>query len=62
MRLTRVPINIDGVNSVVEFEIVEIMDTFQSYPYFLGLYWGFENQAIINLKKREICGAHEKGN
>jgi hypothetical protein len=42
------------LQSIVEFEFIEIMDNSQSYPTFLGLDWAFNNQWIINLKKREI--------
>jgi hypothetical protein len=42
------------VHSVADFEVIEIMDNSQSYPTFLRLDWAFENQMIINLKKREM--------
>jgi hypothetical protein len=54
-RLTGVPVNIDGVcNSVADFEVIEIMDDSQPYPTLMGLEWEFDNQEIINLKKREM--------
>jgi hypothetical protein len=53
-RLVGVHVNIDGVCNIAKFEVIEIMDNNQSYPTFLGLDWAFENQAIINLKKREM--------
>jgi len=37
---------------VVGFEIIEIVDDNNNYPSLLGLDWAFDNQAIINLKKR----------
>jgi hypothetical protein len=48
---TILPINIDGVHSVAEFAVIDIMDKSQSYPNFLGLDLAFENHDIINLKK-----------
>jgi hypothetical protein len=53
-RLTGVPVNIDGVHSVADFEVIEIMDDSQPYPTLMGLEWDFDNQEIINLKRREM--------
>jgi hypothetical protein len=46
--------NIDGVHSVAEFEVIEIMDDSQPYLALMGLEWEFDNHAIINLKRREM--------
>jgi hypothetical protein len=53
-RLVGVLVNIDGVHNIADFEVIEIVDNSQSYPTLLGLDWAFDNQAIINLKKREM--------
>jgi hypothetical protein len=53
-RLTGVPVNIDGVRSVADFEVIEIVDDNQPYPTLMGLEWDFDNQVIINLKRREM--------
>jgi hypothetical protein len=45
-------VNIDGVNIVVEFEVIEIMDDSQPYPTLMGLECKFDNHAIMNLKRR----------
>jgi hypothetical protein len=52
-RLTRVPMNIDGVCIMAYFEAIEIVDDIQPYPTSMGLEWVFDNHEIINLKKRE---------
>jgi hypothetical protein len=52
--LEGLPINIDGVCSVSNFEVIEIVDNSQPYPALLGLDWAFDNHEIINLKKREM--------
>jgi hypothetical protein len=52
--LTGVPVNIDGVHNMEEFEVIEIMDDNQPYPTLMGLEWDFDNQEIINLKRREM--------
>jgi hypothetical protein len=36
-RLKRVPVNIDGVQSVIDFEVIEIMDDNKKYPTLMGL-------------------------
>jgi hypothetical protein len=53
-RLTGIPVNIDGVCSVTDFEVIEIVDDNQPYPTLMGLEWAFDNQAIINMKRREM--------
>jgi hypothetical protein len=53
-RLVGVIMNIDGVHSVDDFEVIEIVDNIKLYPTFPRLYWAFNNQEIINLMKREM--------
>jgi hypothetical protein len=53
-RLKGVPVNINGVCSVVDFEVIDIVDDIQPYPTIMGLEWDFDNQAIIKLKRREM--------
>ena len=53
-RLSSVPVDIDGVHSLVDFEVIEIIDDNMSYPALLGIDWAFNNQAIINLKKKTM--------
>jgi hypothetical protein len=53
-QLMGVPMNIDGVHIMEDFEFIEIMDEIQPCPTFMGLEWDFYNQMIINLKRREM--------
>jgi hypothetical protein len=53
-QLIRVPVNIYGVHSVLYFEVIETMDDNQPYLALMGLEWEFDNQDIINMKKREM--------
>ena len=46
--------NIDGVRSIEDFKVIEIVDDNQPYPTLLGLGWAFKNQEIINLKRKEM--------
>jgi hypothetical protein len=50
-RLKGVTIDLDGVCTKADFEVIEILDDTTPYPSLLGLDWVFDNQAIINLKK-----------
>jgi hypothetical protein len=52
--LTGVSVSIDGVRSLADFEVIEIVDGSTPYPTLLGLDWAFENQTIIDLKKRQM--------
>ena len=40
--------------SLSDFEVIEIIDDSTPYPALLGIDWEFENQAIINLKKKTM--------
>jgi hypothetical protein len=53
-RLTGVSVSIDGVCNLADFEVIEIVDGSTPYPTLLGLDWAFENQTIIDLKKRQM--------
>ena len=51
-RFLSVQINIDGVNTIANFKVIEIIDDSNPYPALLGIEWAMENDAVINLKKR----------
>jgi hypothetical protein len=53
-RLKGVTIDLDGVRTKADFEVIEIVDDTTPYPMLLGLDWAFNNQAIINLKTRKM--------
>jgi hypothetical protein len=53
-RLKGVTIDLDGVCTKTNFEVIEIVDVTTPYPKFLGLDWEFDNQTIINLKTRNM--------
>ena len=52
--LSNVPVDLHGVCSLADFEVIEIIDDIMSYHAMLGIDWVFENQAIINLKKKTM--------
>jgi hypothetical protein len=53
-RLKGVTIDLDGVRTMADFEVIEIVDDTTSYPSLLGLDWAFDKHAIINLKTRKM--------
>ena len=50
-RLEGVKVDIAGVNTYTDFEVIDIMGDKDPYPALLGIDWAFENYAIIDLKK-----------
>jgi hypothetical protein len=46
--------NIEGVKMKAYFEVIEIMDDFDPYPSLLGIDWAFDNNVVLNLKKRHM--------
>ena len=53
-RLSNVLVDLDGVHSLDDFEVIEIIDDSMLYPALLVIDWEFEKQAIINLKKKTM--------
>ena len=53
-RLSCIPIDFEGVRTLADFEVIEIIDDSKPYPALLDIDWAFENQAIINLKKKTM--------
>jgi hypothetical protein len=49
-----VTIDLDGVHTKVNFEVIKIVDGTTPYPTLLGLDWEFDNKAIIILKMRKM--------
>jgi len=52
--LTGVSVSIDGVCSLVDFEVIEIVDGSTLFLVLLGIDWAFENKTIIDLEKRQM--------
>ena len=47
-------VDIDGVRSLVDFEVIEIIFESNLFPALLGIGWDFDNLEVINLKKKKI--------
>jgi hypothetical protein len=50
-RLESVEIDVAGVKTVANFEVIEIMGNKDPYPTLLGIDWDYENYALIDLNK-----------
>lgn len=53
-RLSSVLVDLDGVHSLADFEVIEIIDHSMSYLTLLSIDWAFDNQVITNLKKKTM--------
>ena len=51
-RFPSVTVDIDGVSTLEDFEVIEIIDDSNPYLALLGIEWAIDNYAIINLKNR----------
>jgi hypothetical protein len=49
--LESVEIDVAGVNTIADFEVIEIMGHKDPYPALLRIDWAYENYAVIDLKK-----------
>ena len=53
-RFPSVPVDIDGVSTLADSEVIEIIDDRNPSPALLGIEWEIENDAVINLKNRQM--------
>jgi hypothetical protein len=53
-RLKGIPVDLDGVHTMDDFEAIDIVDNTLPYPTLLDMDRDFDNQAIINLKARKM--------
>ena len=53
-RFLDLQIDIDGVSTFADFEVIEIIDDSNPYLALLGIEWAMANAAVINLKKRQM--------
>jgi hypothetical protein len=50
-RLEHVLLDIDGVRTFTDFEVIEIVDDKCPYPALLGIDWAFYNSIVVDIKK-----------
>ena len=51
-RVPQLLVEVEGLNTYADFDVIEIVDESSSYPVLLGIGWENENLAVINFKKR----------
>jgi hypothetical protein len=44
-------VDIDGVRTFVDLEVIEIVDDSCPYPMLLGIDWAFNNSTFLDLNK-----------
>ena len=50
-RLNQVPMEVEGLRTHSDFEVIDIVDVTNPYPTLLGINWKIDNQTIITFKK-----------
>jgi hypothetical protein len=53
--LEHVPVDVDGVRTFADFELIYILDDICSYLVLLGIDWAFNNSSVVDLKKRRMA-------
>jgi hypothetical protein len=53
-RLEHFPVEIDGVRTFADFEVIEIVDDSCPYLALLEIDWAFDNSTVVSLKKRHM--------
>lgn len=49
-----VRVDIEGVSTLADFEVIEIFDDTNPYPALLGIGWATDMNGVINLKKHKM--------
>ena len=58
--LSNVIVDVEGLRTYAEFEVINIVDDTNPYPALLGIDWAIDNQTIINFKKRILSFEDEE--
>ena len=59
-RLSNVIVDVEGLCTYTNFEVINIVDDTNPYPTLLGIDWAIDNQTIINFKKRILSFEYEE--
>ena len=51
-KLFQVPLDIEGLRTYDDFEVIKIVDDTNPYPILIWIDWSIDNQKIINFKKK----------
>ena len=58
--MSNVFVDVKGLLTFVDFEVINIVDDMNPYPALLGIDWDIDNQTIINFKKRILSFEDEE--
>jgi len=47
-------VDVAGVNTWADFEVIEIVGDKDPYPALLGIDWAFDNYAVMDLKRKTM--------
>ena len=50
-RLTQILVEVEGLRTYVDFQVIDIVDDTNPYPTISGIDWVINNQTIVNFKK-----------
>ena len=53
-------VNLDGVKSTTDFQVIEIVDETNPYLVLLGMDWEFGNSTTLNLKNKKMSLSEKK--
>ena len=58
--MSNVIVDIEGLCTYANLEVINIVDDTNPYPTLLGIDWAIDNQTIINFKKRILSFEDEE--
>ena len=58
--MSQVLVDIEGLHTFTDFEVINIVDDMNPYPVLLGIDWAIYNHTIINFKKRILSFEDEE--
>ena len=50
-RVLHLAVEVEGMNTYVDFDVIEVVDGGGSYPMLLGMGWDSDSMKVINFKK-----------
>lgn len=53
-RLQGITVDIEGLSTLVDFEVIEIVEDSNPYNMLLGIAWATDTNGVINLKKHKM--------
>jgi len=59
-QLSNVIVDVEGLRTYEDFEVIKIVDDTNPYPALIGIDWAIDNQTIINFKKRILSFEDEE--